>query len=66
MPSKYTHLVSKDLDDKIKQITGFKEPDKPMKSKLENITCWNCQEENVPTNKFCGKCSANLKIFDIF
>jgi len=60
MPSKYTHLVSADLDDKIKQITGFKEPDKPMKSKLENITCWNCQEENVPTNKFCGKCSAIL------
>jgi len=60
MPSKYTHLASVDIDDKIKQITGFKEPDKLMKSKLENIICWNCQEENVPTNKFCGKCSANL------
>ena len=60
MPSKYTHLASVDIDDKIKQITGFKEPDKLMKSKLENIICWNCQEENVPTNKFCSICGANL------
>jgi integrase/recombinase XerD len=60
MPSRYTHLASKDLDDKIKVITGFKEPGEPEKSKLITIICWNCQEENVPTNKFCGKCSANL------
>jgi integrase len=60
MPSRYTHLASKDLDDKIKVITGFKEPEEPEKSKLVTIICWNCQEENVPTNKFCGKCSANL------
>ena len=60
MPSRYTHLASKDLDDKIKVITGFKEPEEPEKSKLIAIICWNCQEENVPTNKFCGKCSANL------
>jgi len=60
MPSRYTHLASKDLDDKIKVITGFKETEEPEKSKLVTIICWNCQEENVPTNKFCGKCSANL------
>ena len=60
MPSRYTHLASKDLDDKIKIITGFKEPEEPEKSKLVTIICWNCQEENVPTNKFCGKCSAIL------
>ncbi len=60
MPSRYTHLVSADLDEKIKQITGFKEPDKPLKSKLESIICWNCNDENVPTNKFCSMCGSNL------
>jgi integrase len=60
MPSRYTHLASKDLDDKIKLLTGFKEPEKPEDDILQPIICWNCQEENVPTNKFCGKCSANL------
>ncbi|MCJ7570537.1 MAG: zinc ribbon domain-containing protein, partial [Candidatus Thermoplasmatota archaeon] len=61
MPSKYVHLASKDLDDRIKVITGFKEPEKAEKSKLITILCWNCNEENVPTNKFCAKCGTNLK-----
>ena len=60
MPSRYTHLASKDLDDKIKIITGFKEPEEPEKRKLITIVCWNCQEENVPTNKFCSRCGTNL------
>jgi len=60
MPSRYVHLASKDLDDKIKVITGFKEPEKEVKSKLIPITCWNCEEENVPTNKFCAKCGVKL------
>ena len=60
MPSRYTHLASRDLDDKIKVITGFKEPEEPEISKLASILCWNCQEENVPTNKFCSKCGSNL------
>lgn len=61
MPSRYVHLASKDLDDKIKVITGFKEPEKEVKSKLIPITCWNCEEENVPTNKFCAKCGVKLQ-----
>jgi len=61
MPSRYVHLASKDLDDKIKVITGYEEPKEPEKSKLITIICWNCNEENVPTNKFCAKCSATLK-----
>ena len=61
MPSRYVHLASKDLDDKIKLITGYEEPEEMEPSKLINIVCWNCNEDNVPTNKFCGKCSAILK-----
>ncbi len=61
MPSRYVHLASKDLDDKIKVITGYEEPEEVEPSKLINIVCWNCNEDNVPTNKFCGKCGSNLK-----
>jgi len=60
MPSRYTHLASKDVDDKIKVIIGFQEPDKPENASLQTIICWNCNEDNVPTNKFCGKCGSNL------
>ncbi|GAG86222.1 unnamed protein product, partial [marine sediment metagenome] len=53
MPSRYTHLASKDLEDKIKVITGFKEPDKKEDTILQPIICWNCKEENIPTAMFC-------------
>jgi len=60
MPSRYTHLSSKDLEDKIKVITGFKEPDKKEDTILQPIICWNCKEENIPTAMFCNKCGNNL------
>ena len=56
MPSRYTHLAHKDLDDKIKVITGYQEPEEIEPSKLISIDCWNCHEENVPTAKFCSRC----------
>jgi len=61
MPSKYTHLASKDLDDKIKILTGYEEPEEVEPSKLINIICWNCNEENLPTAKFCSRCGMNLR-----
>lgn len=60
MPSRYTHLASKDVDDKIKVIIGFKEPEKPENAVLQTILCWNCDSENIPTNKFCSRCGSNL------
>lgn len=60
MPSRYTHLASKDLDDKIKIITGFVEPEEKPPSDLEVVLCWNCKEENIPTNKFCSRCGSKL------
>jgi integrase len=59
MPSKYVHLASKDMDDKIKVLTGYKE-EKPVESKLKVVTCWNCQEDNVPSNIFCSRCGSKL------
>jgi len=61
MPSRYTHLAHKDLDDKIKVITGYQEPEEIEPSKLISIDCWNCHEENVPTAKFCSRCGLNLE-----
>jgi len=61
MPSRYVHLASKDLDDKIKILTGYEEPEEIEPSKLINIVCWNCNNDNVPTNKFCGICGVELK-----
>jgi len=61
MPSYYTHLASKDTSDFIKKLLGIKDEEKPEESILQPIICWNCGNENPPTNKFCGKCSANLK-----
>jgi len=60
MPSRYTHLASKDLDAKIKIITGYTEPVEKAPSELVTIQCWNCDEENVPTNKFCSRCGSKL------
>lgn len=62
MPSRYTHLASKDLDDKIKIITGFKEPEKPEDGILQPILCPNCDYENVPTNIICGRCGMKLNV----
>jgi integrase len=61
MPSYYTHLAGKDTSDYIKKILGIKDIEEPEESILQPIICWNCNFENPPTHKFCGKCSANLK-----
>jgi len=61
MPSHYVHLVSADTDNFIKKILGIKDEDIVKDTTLANVICWNCNEENPITNKFCGRCSANLK-----
>ncbi|MCK4364879.1 MAG: tyrosine-type recombinase/integrase [Thermoplasmatales archaeon] len=60
MPSRYIHTTDEAIENKVKVITGFEEPEEIDKSKLVTIECWNCQEENVPTNKFCSRCGSNL------
>ena len=61
MPSHYVHLVSADTDNFIKKILGIKDEDNIKDTTLANIICWNCNEENPVTNKYCGRCSAVLK-----
>ena len=62
MPSRYVHLEAKDIDDKVKVITGFKEPEKDDTSLLQAKVCINCSYENQPTNVVCGRCGLKLDI----
>ena len=61
MPSHYVHLVSADTDNFIKKILGIKDEDTIKDTTLANVICWNCNNENPVTNRFCGRCSADLK-----
>lgn len=61
MPSHYVHLVTNDTDNFIKKILGIKDEDQVQDTTLANVICWHCNEENPVTNKYCGRCSANLK-----
>jgi len=60
MPSRYIHPTDKAIEKKIKIITG-KEEEIIEPSKLAPVECWNCQDENTPTAKFCQRCGSNLK-----
>ena len=62
MPSKYVHLAQSDLDDKIKILTGFKEPDEKEDTILQPVLCPNCNYENAPSNIICGRCGTKLDI----
>jgi len=62
MPSRYISLEAKDIDDRIKIITGFKEPEKDDTVLLQAKICLNCDYENQPTNIVCGRCGMKLDI----
>jgi len=62
MPAKYVHLAQSDLDNKIKIITGFKEPDEKEGVILQPVICINCEYENQPTNIVCGRCGCKLNV----
>ena len=60
MPSRYIHLAQSDLDDKIKILTGFKEPDEEKDTILQPVLCPNCDYECRPTDIVCGRCGTKL------
>jgi len=61
MPSRYTHLASRDTNSFIKKKLGIEDEEEAEQNKeLQPILCWNCEFENPCTNNFCGRCSANL------
>lgn len=60
MPSRYVHLAQTDMSNQIKKILGITDEEDIKDSILQPVICWNCNTENPPEFKFCGKCSANL------
>ncbi len=61
MPSRYSHLASRDTNSFIKKKLGIEDEEESEQNKeLQPILCWNCEFENPCTNNFCGRCSANL------
>lgn len=62
MPSKYVHLASRDLSDKICKIKGITKDEILKNEKLAPWTCPNCQHENIPSNIICGRCGMKKEI----
>jgi len=56
MPSVYTHLSHKDLDNKILAEHDFIDYNKKEKSVLSPVKCVSCENLIPPDYKFCGKC----------
>lgn len=61
MPGLYSHLNSKDVDDKILVINGQK-PKELTSENLPTFKCYRCGEINNISNKFCWKCQSPLDI----
>lgn len=60
MPSRYTHLSGRDMDDKMLERYGKKERDPASERALKPRECPACGAENAPTNMFCKPCSHPL------
>jgi len=61
MPSKYIHLSSEDQDEYIMMKLGIKKPERK-ESVLSPKICPNCEMDNPPTNKCCGRCGTKLSM----
>jgi len=62
MPGLYSHLNSKDVDDKILVMNGEKPKGELQPSNLPTFKCYRCSEANNASNKFCFKCFAPLEM----
>jgi len=60
MPSHYSHLNAKDLDNKMLKLSGVKIDEKLINSKLPTVRCYRCGEINNISNSFCFKCLTPL------
>ena len=60
MPATYVHLSGRDVDDKILQVEGVKQREKPKDDELKPVECPRCQYINSPVNRYCGRCGTIL------
>ncbi|MCL4343441.1 MAG: tyrosine-type recombinase/integrase [Nitrososphaerota archaeon] len=58
-PSRYVHMASADLDDKLAAIYKGKET-KPKAPEFVPLKCPRCGAENTPGQRYCGKCGSPL------
>jgi integrase len=58
-PSRYVHMASADLDDKLAQIYKGKEA-KPKAPEFVPVKCPRCGADNTPGQRYCGKCGSPL------
>ena len=66
MVSRYVHLASDDLEDKILELHGIKTENKKETIKIiENRTCPRCSFVNPGTNKFCSRCGSALDLITV-
>jgi len=59
-PSRYVHLSSKDIDEKLISVYSGK-PFDPPKPDFGPVICPRCSERNTPGLRFCTKCGTPLE-----
>jgi site-specific recombinase XerD len=59
MPEHYGHLSKEQVIEKIRIADGLK-PQPQLVDILKPVVCPRCNEQNSPTNKYCGKCTMPL------
>ena len=60
MPEHYSHLSKEQNISKIRQADGLTSKTLQVVDILKPIRCPRCNEQNNPTNRFCGKCATPL------
>lgn len=59
--STYIHLSGKDIEDKILELHGLKQPEKKEEI-LKPITCPRCERQNDSSARYCYRCGMMLQI----
>lgn len=58
MPKRYIHMSGRNLNDKMLELAGIKEPEQNKKeSPLKAKECYRCKHKNAPDAKYCQQCN---------
>lgn len=60
MPSQYTHLAARDIEDEILNLNGIKIENEENKHEFIPKKCHRCKKMNPPVSKFCVGCGIPL------
>ena len=62
MPSRYTHLSGKDIEEDVLRINGIKIKDEEDNNKFISKPCPRCKESVSPGGKFCPRCGTPFDV----